>query len=240
MHPASHSVWRVAVTAITLVACTSGQKKSSDTASAAGAAAPTRTPTEVAAMLPGALTKPLAQYSPQELRALTRRLVFTGGVERDRRCKGAAACASARSVTRLRVDAVEGEDSISASALPTNGVIAARLLNRGAFADAMYGTAAGANHEYYLIVLPGSKGGAAIWRLEEIGLADKQLTHRTVGTGTFRECHHRFERGARADFKTCEEAALIHNAAFTMPQTTDSPVWIGCATGCCTADPGGT
>ncbi len=240
MHPASQSICRFAAVVIALSACTSGQKASSDTASAAGAAALRSTPADVAATLPGALTKPLAQYSPQELRALTRRLVFTGGVERDRRCKGAAACGSARSVTRLRIDAVEGEDSISAGALPTNGVIAARLLNRGAFTDAMYGTAAGANHEYYLIVLPGSKAGAAIWRLEEIGLTGKQLTHRTVGTGTFRECHHRFEHGARADFKTCEEAALIHNAAFVMPQTTDSPLWFACASGCCTADPGGT
>ncbi len=242
MQPASKIAWGLVSLVVYLAACSAAGKKASDTASAAARPAPSATTATAApeAALPGALAKPLDQYTAPELRALTRRLVFTGGVERNRRCKGAAACSASGAFTRLRVDAVEGEDSISAGAVPANGVIAARVLNRGTYSDALYGTSAGGGLEYYLVVMKGAKAGTAIWRLEQIGLSAKQLTHRTVATGIFRECHHPYARGARADFKTCEEAALIHNTAFTMPQTTDSPIWIGCATGCCTADPGGT
>src|SRR5688572_24645463 len=59
---------------------------------------------------PGDLAKPIDQYTGDEFYALTRGLQFTGGNERERRCRG---CNSART-TRVRVDGVQGVDSVSA------------------------------------------------------------------------------------------------------------------------------
>jgi hypothetical protein len=172
---------------------------------------------------------------------LTRQLRFAGGVERGRRCRGQAACRGARptATTRIRVDAVTGEDSLSAGALPPNGVIAARAINRGQLSDTMYNMRPGAAYENYLIVLPVAGGATATWRLEELTTTTGARTHRTVASGTFRACNHPFAQGPRADFKTCAQAATTRPAAFglILQDGIESPIWIGCLAGCCTADP---
>ena len=225
-----------------LLAACSGEKKSAANGRAAHTAtSAAATPALSAASgAPGTLAKPLAQYTGDELYAMAHGLNFTGGVEAQRRCRGRAECrgASPTMYTRLRVDAVAGEDSLSPATLPANGVIAVRALNHGQATDSLYNMQPGAQYEYYLIVSPAA-GNTATWTLEELTTTANGRAHRTVSSGTVKGCGHAFVRGARADFKTCEQAAQLHKASFTiMPQTAggDSPIWWSCAEGCCTAD----
>jgi len=179
--------------------------------------------------------------SGDELYTFTHGLTFSGGQERQRRCRGEAACRGQQPTrsTRIRVDAVSGEDSLSAGpSLPPNGAVAVRSLNRGQVADSMYGMRPGANYEYYLIVLSAPQSGGATWRLEELTTTTGSRSHRSIMTGVFKGCNHPYVRGARADFKTCEEAAPVRQASFRVMQGRgESPIWVGCEVGCCTADP---
>jgi len=226
-----------------LGACT-GEKKAAATDTSANATANASAASAAKISIapppgePGALSKPLAQYSGDQLYALAHGLNFTGGVSAKRKCRGNPACnGSAPTMsTSLRVDAVSGEDSLS-TALPGNGVIAARVLNRGQAADSMYSTQPGAQYEYYLIVYP-TAANTATWSLEELASAAGQHSHHTVSTGVFKGCNHPFVHGARANFKTCAQAAAMHQTAFSaMVQNdiSDPPIWVACAYGCCIA-----
>jgi hypothetical protein len=191
---------------------------------------------------PGALAKAIEGYSGDELFDLTRRISFVGGTEGQRRCRGNADCRGRgpKRSTRVRVDAVDQQDSLSATTLSPNGVIAVRASNRGAEADSMYNMRPGANFEYFLVVLPPTQSGAkARWRLEELDLTQGKRSHHTVSQGTVTECNHPFRRGARADFKTCATAATIRPASYRPLQGDgfEEPIWFDCALGCCTADP---
>jgi len=234
----------LAGTALAAIAACGGsdrQKSDSGKAPVAALANANASANAAPAALPGALSKPIDQMSGDELYGFVHRLNFVGGNERQRRCRGRAECRGRPSrFTSLRVDAVDAQDSLSAAATPAYGVVAARTLNHGQDVDTMYNTRPGA-YEYYLIVLPGT-GGSATWRLEELTTTNGARAHRSVATGRFKECGHKFVRGARADFKSCTEAAAaVQPAAFsrTAPMQTDgeSPIWISCALGCCTADP---
>lgn len=229
---------------LSLAACSRGDQRKPDSGTGSKTAA---TPASGAAVmaaaavaaLPGAMTKPVDQYTGDELYAFTHALRFSGGVERDRRCRGRAACGGGNPAqrTRVRVDAVDQQDSLSAAAVPANGVVALRAGNTGAVADSMYNMKPGNRYEYYLIVLPGA-GGRASWRLEELDTMQGSRAHRSVATGVIRECNHPFVRGARADFKSCATAATTRPASFSAFQTTlEDPIWYGCSAGCCTADP---
>jgi hypothetical protein len=234
----------IAAVVMGTLGCGGTKSDRADTGAAKAPAAPAGAANSVAAPAgasqPGALAKPIDQMSGDELYAFTHGLTFTGGQERQRRCRGDAACRGAQPgrSTRIRVDAVSGEDSLTTGAgLPTNGAIAVRGLNRGQLADTMYGMRPGPNYEYYLIVLA-AQGGGATWRLEELTTTTGSRSHRSVMTGTFTGCNHPFARGARADFKTCAEAAPVRQASFSALQGgRESPIWVGCEVGCCTADP---
>jgi hypothetical protein len=231
------------VVLLALAACSRGDQQKSDSsggglkaAALAAAAAPVQT-----AALPGALAKAIDQYSGDELYAFAHGLTFGGGNERTRRCRGNAACRGTNPSqrARIRLDAVATQDSLSAAAVPANGVIMVRANNTGALADSMYNMQPGGSYEYYLIVLPGT-GGGATWRLEELDTTAGARAHRRVASGVIRECNHPFQRGARADFKSCT-TATVRPASFSALQTGggEEPIWYGCSSGCCTADPGG-
>jgi hypothetical protein len=232
--------------ALGALGCGGAKSDRSDTTAAAGASSAQPPPANsvaatAAARQPGALPKPIDQMSGEELYTFTHGLSFSGGQERPRRCRGDAACRGqqpARS-TRIRLDAVSGEDSLSAGpGLPPNGAVAVRSLNHGEVADTMYGMRPGPSYEYYLIVLSSPRGGGATWRLEELTTTTGSRSHRSIMTGVFKGCNHPYVRGARADFKTCEEAAPVRQASFSVMQGRgESPIWVGCEVGCCTADP---
>jgi hypothetical protein len=63
-----------------------------------------------------------------------------------------------------------------------------------------------------------------------------------VGTGAFRQCGHPWKAGARADFKTCAQAASATDSVvklgLVLQGSGDDPFWITCATGCCTGGDG--
>jgi hypothetical protein len=193
--------------------------------------------------LPGALPKPLDQMTGDELYAFTRTLSFGGGVERGRRCRGRAACNGARptDTTLVRVDAVEGQDSLGVSSATANGVISVRALNRGTMQDSMYNTRPGKDLEYYVVVLKGQPGTAG-WQLVELTTTPGARSHRNVASGNFHPCNHAFRRGAHANFKTCDQAEQMHlgGTTPTVEALNDSPIWVDCDVGCCTMDPGDT
>jgi hypothetical protein len=196
--------------------------------------------------LPGDLTKPIDQYTGDEFFALVNGLNYTGGQERARRCSGNPGCGNALR-TNVRVDAVAGEDSISTGNLPQFGVVAMKAVVRGNQTEAMYGmqsTGPNGRFSYYLIVMRGNTPGTGTWRLEELSIQGNTRTHRMLTQGRFTPCNHPYVAGARADFRTCAQAGAsaagqprFLNASFgSSAQGTEPPFWIGCASGCCTAD----
>lgn len=194
------------------------------------------------AALPGQLTKPIDQYTGDEFYALVQRLQWGGGADRVRACKGDPGCGGTKpsKETTVRVDAVDGQDSISATAVPTNGVVAVRALNRGSLVEERYGFKPDKKLEYYLIVLPGN-GNTSTWRLEELDTTSGARKHSSVGTGTFRPCNHPFQpkRVNRANFYNCQDSHMsdsVQKSGMVMFDPNTDPLWTDCAQGCCLAD----
>ena len=196
--------------------------------------------------LSGDLTKPVGQYTGDEFFALVNRLNYAGGQQRARRCRGNPGCGNTVR-TDVRVEAVTGEDSLSVGNLPQFGVVALKAVVRGNDTEAMYGMqSTGPNGRFsYFLIVSASGAGAATWTLEELNIQGNVRTHRTLTQGRFTPCNHPYVAGARADFKTCAEAAAsaagptrFLNASFGSRQAGDPPIWISCASGCCTADNG--
>lgn len=237
------------VLALALAACTAKEQKPADTTAAARADTTSRrlsatpgAPALAAANLPGALAKSIGSYSGAELRDFVRGLHWGGGQDRQRRCQGDPGCDGAKpaKTTMVRVDAVDTQDSLTTSGLPANGVVAARLENHGAFEEQRFHLKPGARYEYYVIVYGGDSTGT--WKLEELESVGSAYSHKTVDQGTFRACNHKFERGARADFKSCAAAAAAHTQGLMLQGGTGSsltdPIWVSCAFGCCIMDQG--
>lgn len=196
-----------------------------------------------AGALPGALTKPIDQYSGDELYSFTHALRFGGGVERPRKCKGDPACqgAGARK-TKVRVDAVDDQDSLGVTAVPVNGVVAIRAINTGKDEEARYGFKADKKLEYYLIVLPGT-GGAGRWRLEQLDTTAGARRHSPVAAGAFEGCNHPWPPtppAIRADFRTCADATppadSVRRLELRLQALDDLPMWITCLQGCCVVE----
>lgn len=194
------------------------------------------------AALPGALTKPIDQYTGDEFYQFVQRLRWGGGVEKERACKGNPGCGGANPsrLTRVRVDAVDGQDSISAATVPANGVVAVRAVNRGELVEDRYGFKPQRNLEYYVIVLPGA-GPNGTWRMEELDMTPGARRHTSFGEGTFRACNHPYRPGRvnRANFYTCEgslTADSLQRSNLMLFAPSKDPVWIDCALGCCIID----
>ena len=192
--------------------------------------------------LPGRLTKPIGQYTGDEFYELVQRLRWGGGADRDRACKGDPGCGGTTPSkhTVVRVDAVDGQDSISVTTVPTNGVVAVRALNRGSIAEERYGFKPERNLEYYLIVLPGP-GGNGRWQFEELDTTPNARRHTSIGTGTFKPCNHPFRKGRvnRANFFTCADSRMndsVQTSNLLLFASPRDPVWTECAEGCCIAD----
>ena len=186
----------------------------------------------------GTLDKPIGQYTGAEMRDFVQHLHWTGGHDRERVCAGDPACVGPNpgKKTLVRIDAVDTEDSLSTRSLPANGVIAARLQNRGALDEARYHLKPGGQYDYYLIVYAGDSAGT--WRLEQLEHTTAGYSLSEIGRGTFKGCDHPFLPGARADFKSCATAAGSGQMRL-VPQGSDptltDPIWIACSSGCCTA-----
>jgi len=230
-----------------LTACSS-KEPAPDTAragTAAGGAPPQAPANAVAAAapavaaLPGALTKPIDQYTGDEFYDFVQKLKWGGGVEKARKCKGNPGCGGTKpsQTTKVRVDAVDGQDSITTTALPVNGVVAVRALNRGSLDEERYGFKADKKFEYYAIVLPGA-GENGDWRIEELDTTPGARKHTSFGTGTFEGCNHPYRPGRvnRANFYTCANSPSGNDSTQTsnlmMFDATD-PIWIDCSRGCC-------
>jgi hypothetical protein len=247
--PSSRLGIAVLIAGAALVGCTSKERPrdTSRAGSTTGAApAPVNTlatQPPSTANLPGALTKPIDQYTGDEFFDFVQRLRWGGGVERDRKCKGNAGCDGTNPSrhTLVRVDAVDGQDSISATTVPTNGVIAVRAINRGNLAEDRYGFKPQRNLEYYMIVLPGT-GGNGSWRFEELDTTPGARRHTSVGTGTFKPCNHPYRPGRvnRANFFTCANSPngtdSVQKSNLMMFDPLTDPIWIDCAAGCCIVD----
>lgn len=229
--------------ALALTACTARKEAATDTSAARESTAARRLAAPSRAARGGkepvgTLAKPIEQYTGDELRDFVQRLGWTGGHERQRRCTGNAGCSGAKpgKTTLVRIDAVDTEDSLTTRGLPADGVIAARLANRGSLTEERYGLKPGGQYEYYLIVYGGDSTGT--WRLEELEHSSSGFAHREIGRGVFKGCNHPFVPGARADFKSCENAAGSGQMKLMLqgsdPTLTD-PIWFACSMGCCLA-----
>lgn len=180
----------------------------------------------------GDLTKPIDQYSGEELASFAGRLGYGQGAERSRACRDTPECASGQR-TSVRIDAVADADSLGPGSVGAYGTVAARLINRGQGTEGRYGMRGGGRQIHILIVMPGGQA----WRLEELDQQGSAWSHRMIGSGRLNGCNHPFVRGARADFKTCAQGAggATVSPALAM-QGFDAPMWISCASGCCTAE----
>ena len=230
-----------------LTACSS-KERAPDTAAAGSAAggAPAPAPANsvaaaapTVASLPGALTKPIDQYTGDEFYDFVQKLKWGGGVEKDRKCKGNPGCGGTKpsQTTKVRVDAVDGQDSITTTSVPANGVVAVRAINRGTLDEERYGFKADKKYEYYAIVLPGT-GANGNWRIEELDTTPGARKHSSFGTGTFEGCNHPFRPGRvnRANFYTCADspgADSVQRSNLMMFSAPTDPIWIDCAAGCC-------
>lgn len=202
----------------------------------------------------GDLTKALATYTGDEFFNLVNGLGFSADSTKGRLCRGSAACNQGGRVM-VSVAEVTDADSVSAAGVSQFGTIVARALVRGNDTTVMYNMKPQGRYRYYLIVTREST-----WIMEELDIAGANRAHRTVASGTFRTCNHPFQRGARADFRTCgaaqgndQQASLLSRARQMwagskqsvpsygsllayLRQGSEPPIWIGCALGCCTAD----
>jgi hypothetical protein len=228
---------------VLLGACSRGEKQP-DTAAAArpvtlvAAAKPRIVQTD----LPGALPKPLDSLSGDDLYAFTRKLGFGGGTDKERKCKDSPECigtsAGAAKKTKVRVDAVDRQDSVSVNGVPDNGAIAIRATNKGPFVDQMYGMKPDKNLEYFLVLYPATDS-LGKWRLEELVTTAGSRRHTEVASGTFRPCWHKYVKGRvnRANFYTCAEsqtADSVMKLGLAL-QGDNAPLWFDCAQGCCLA-----
>lgn len=234
------------VAGATLAACTSKERPRDTTqggATTGAAPAPANTlatTPPAAANLPGALTKPIDQYTGDELYEFVQRLQWGGGAEKDRKCRGNPGCDGTNPSRRtlVRVDAVNGQDSISTTTVPANGVVSVRAINRGNLTEDRYGFKPERNLEYFLIVLPGT-GANATWRFEELDTTPGARRHTSVGTGTFKPCNHPYRPGRvnRVNFYTCENSPTasdsVQRSNLMMFAPPTDPIWIECAAGCC-------
>ena len=231
-----------------LTACSS-KERAPDTAGAAPAAggAPAPAPANsvaaaapTVASLPGALTKPIDQYTGDEFYDFVQKLKWGGGAEKARKCKGNPGCGGTNpsQTTRVRVDAVDGQDSIPVTTLPANGVVAVRAGNKGTLDEERYGFKADKKYEYYAIVLPGT-GTNGSWRIEELDTTPGARKHTSFGTGTFEGCNHPFRPGRvnRANFYTCADSPAstdsVQRSNLRMAAAPTDPIWIDCLAGCC-------
>ena len=140
-----------------------------------------------ASAMPGALTKSIDSYTGDELYAFVRKLQFTGGQERERKCKNNPACNNSKAPkrTRVAVDAVALQDSIAAGNTSQFGVVFIRAINRGDAEEARYGLKPGAQVENYVIVMPDT-GATLQWRLEQLDTTPNARVHASIGTGPSR------------------------------------------------------
>ena len=216
------------------IGCSKGDATPKDSASAP------RVTSATPRVMPGALTKPIDSYTGDEFHDLVTKLQFTGGAERERKCKNDPACNATKSPKRTKVfvDAVVTQDSIAPATVPEFGVVYVRAVNKGDAEEARYGLKPGPNLEYYSIILRDSAGGMK-WRLEMFDTKARQ--HASAGTGQFHPCNHAWVAGAKADFKDCATAASAHDSVKTLGLSLqgglDAPLWAACAMGCCVENP---
>lgn len=222
-----------------LPACT-GREKAADATADSAVASRTLVGTARpdSARVPGALAKPLPEYTADEFRALAESLTFSGGADQQRTCRKTAGCeAKGGTLTAARVDAAPGLDSLRGAQLTANGVIAARVRVTGQYEEARYGMRPGA-FVYYVVLYPDT-GGTVSWRLAEVatGAGGEKVT--AIGTGPFRPCPPSTRRQSkyRANFWSCT-AAHDNDSTLTMGLTQhgalSDPMWLTCPMGCCT------
>jgi hypothetical protein len=191
------------------------------------------------AAMPGALVKPIDDYTGDELYELVRRLTFTGGQTRQRGCKNDPGCGSTKRTT-VAVAAVATQDSIGPTTMPQYGVVYVRAINTGDAEEARYSMVPNANrYEYYLIITNDTSGKAMQWRLEQLDTTPGARRHSSAGTGRFVGCNHPWKPGARADFKTCANSASANDSivrlGLALQGAIDDPMWTECGMGCCEA-----
>ena len=209
-------------------ACSRGDAPAADSAKAAVARVAAPAPN----VMPGALVKPVDEYSGDEFYAFVQKQQYVGAHEKERLCRDKPGC-----VTTVLVDAIVTQDSLSAETTPQYGVVYIHGVNKGAAVESRYGLKPGPQYQYYWIISTDSTQKSMQWRLEELDTDPTGRRHVSVGTGPFVGCNHPWTPGARADFKTCATAAALHDSVqhlgVMLQGGIGDPIWSECAQGCC-------
>ena len=187
-------------------------------------------------VMPGALTKPIDQYTGDEFYDLVKKLSYAGKHDKQRNCKGSPGCGGAKKV-KVTVDAVATQDSLAASNAPQYGVVYIRAINDGDATEARYSLEPGKQFEYYVVVMRAA-GDTMQWRLEQLDTTPNARAHKQIGTGSFQGCNHAWKPGAQANFKTCADSSTAAMRGRTVRlglalQGDEDPMWAACAMGCC-------
>lgn len=228
----------VALAALVLAAACSKSDKPPAVDTAAPAALRTAQPRGTPKVMPGALIKPIDQYSGDEFYDLVKKLTYTSKHDKQRNCKNSPGCGGSKKVSVV-VEAVATQDSVGATNAPQYGVVYIKALNLGDAEEARYNIQPGKKFEYYVIVTA-TPAGAMQWQLEQLDTTPKARKITQVSSGVFEGCKHPWVAGAQANFKTCADTSTASMRGKTVRlglklQGDDDPMWASCAEGCCIA-----
>ncbi len=190
---------------------------------------------------------PLANISTEAVRGLVKTVLWQGCTarERDGTTPG--------SHTRVSICAADYARGVGKGNTNSNGVIVARMINRGtSVVEKRWGLVPGDTS--YIVGFPGSdtQGAYAIIQIPKNSSAGTKITV-LKENGTFVYCWHVASSASSADFRTCREGpefssrrnSSTDGAVLAGPNSSaageplssgDGPAWVSCISGCCTTE----
>lgn len=195
--------------------------------------------------LPGG---PLNQLPRATLRGLERQVSWVGCVTAPRTAEPPA------TRTTIEICAAEYSRTLDSANTSRNGVLTARMINRGPHPDKRWRLSPGDTS--FIVSFPRSKaqGGYAILEIPNNSVPGTTVRV-VVANGQFIYCGHPEQPTSEASFYTCSQRAALmqRNRSRTSgsgpsvrdgvveqldgaAQELDGPAWITCRSGCCTTD----
>jgi hypothetical protein len=166
------------------------------------------------------------------------------GYDRQRKCKGAAACANGKAAGWMRIMGIQDSYKVPAVGEAGNGVIVGRMANVGLYDDETTGVPKSGNfwNWYYFVIVQTSATSAEI----QIGTVSYDQSNGQVlpnmkfvtAAAMYAACpnHPKLKYGI-GDFKDCSHGLVRQTSmnAAARADSRDAFAWFSCADGCCTA-----
>ena len=185
--------------------------------------------------LPGALDKPITDYTSVELRQFVAGLNPVPGPSQERCSVAPPGCDPK---TRAQITVYDGQQGVGpANANGNNyGTIVMKMTNTGpasAPTEFMFGLEAG-NFEYYMVAK--KKSSDMSWELYRVPTDDPNAEPTLTKSGDFAACPGHTQRpSAKGEFSTCDKAPHTNNTPGALRGGESDPAWMTCSAGCCTA-----